>query len=564
MAFHNPVHVALFDENDKIIMPVKVPISITHNLQSFDFNYTAVQVETYDSVMREVLKRWANKELIQYQISGRWGVETGDVNSIYAYDDGGSGEFTFYGRNHKSLMNDIVGFIDPRLDAVQRTYSMTHKTYEGSALKVIRDVMTDNLVNRIGVPMTFPSGNLGNNVKVDFRFDEIHQHLYTDGPDRGGAQLGENGNIIIDIHRDFKAHKYVLTAREPVHHDQLIEMKSGLIDRWQITADRGEANRVIVGGPREMADRVFGSTEAAGEAPEELTVVKAERDRINANIKSLAKTREKSKATARSTRNTEVRKIRATRDKAISKAKSDYAAAIAKADKAYKEAMAKAKTDSQKNSAKYTKESAYSSAKSSRSSAIESANRDYKEDLKEIENTLKTDLKTADLAYNTDVKTQKQLLTTLLKQWPYPNRRFPAEMYTENTSPEGVKSDKLNPSDPQEKLNTIAEIATELNKVAVTKRLENGPNTDMSGELVESDTFYLGGQLRLGDYVKIGIDREIEIGEQQIEKAIVTWSKEDGYKVQLTKPDNTETTEEEALKRILSALKDLSTKTGRR
>ena len=32
----------------------------------------------------------------------------------------------------------------------------------------------------------------------------------------------------------------------------------------------------------------------------------------------------------------------------------------------------------------------------------------------------------------------------------------------------------------------------------------------------------------------------------------------------MNKPDNTETTDEETLKRILAALKDLSTKTGRR
>lgn len=57
MAFHNPVTVELFDENDDIIVPVTMPISITNNLQAFDFNYIAVQVETYDSVMREVLNR---------------------------------------------------------------------------------------------------------------------------------------------------------------------------------------------------------------------------------------------------------------------------------------------------------------------------------------------------------------------------------------------------------------------------------------------------------------------------------------------------------------------------
>lgn len=564
MAFDNPVIVELFDENDDIIMPVTVPISITNNLQAFDFDYVAVQVETYDVVMREVLRRWSNKELIQYRISGRFGTDTGDLNSIYAYDDGGSGEFTFYGRSHKAIMNDVIGFIDPSIDAVQRTYAATHKSYTGSALKVVRDVLTDNVVNRLEIPMTFPSGNLGNTVTVDFRFDEIHAHLYTDTEDRGGAMLGENGNIIFNITRDFANHRYVLTAREPVHHDRVLEMRSGHIERWQITMDRGEANRVVVGGPREEANRVFGSTEADGSAPKNQTVAKDERALIESRIRGLATTRDQAKKTLRSASNTRKRALRNTLSKALATAQNAYNVAMRKAKTDYDAAMKAAKNDSDRSSAKYSRESDERSAKSTLNSAKSAAQKTYKDDLAAENKTLTTDLRTADMAYKTNVATQKQLLTTLLKQWPYANRRFPAEMYTESTSPEGIKSEDLNPDDPQEALQTIPAIAAALNKVAVAKKLENGPKTDTSGELVESDDFYLGDALALGDYVKIGIDETIEIGEQQIEKVIISWSREDGYKVQLTKPDQTETTEEETLKRIIAALKDLSTKTGRR
>ena len=563
MAFDNPVTVELFDENDDIIMPVTAPISIVNNIQAHDFDYIAVQVETYDSIMREVLKRWTNKELMQYRISGRFGVQTGDLNSVYAYD-AESGEFSFYGRSHKEIFHNVLGFIDPALNAVQRTYTKTHADYKGSALKVVRDVMTDNLVKRIGVPMDFPSGNLGNQIDVDFRFDEIYKHLWEDGEDRGGAKLAENGNIIFDIYRDFAKHKFVMTAREPVHHEQAIVVRSGLIERWQMTSDRGEANRVVVGGPREMADRVFGSTEADGEAPKVNTIAKAERDRINANITALGKARDAEKNKIRKDSSAAVKKLQAAKRKAENAAKKKYSSDLNKAKKKYDAAMKKAKTQAQKDSAKYSYDSDKRSAKSTRDSAISSAARDYKEDLK-AENTQKaTDLKTADKQYNMDVATQKQLLTTLLKEWPYPNRRFPAEMYTEDTSPEGVKSEKLNPSDPQEAIASIPEIAKALNKTAVTKRTENGPNVTVSGQLLESDTFYLGGTIQPGDYVMIGVDEELLLGEQEIEKAIIAWTKDEGYKVQLSKPDDTETTEEETLKRITSALKDLSTKTGRR
>lgn len=564
MAFYNPVTVELFDEDDEIIMPVTMPISIVNNIQSYDFDYVSIQVETFDMVAQEVMRRWSNKELIQYRISGRFGSHTGDLNSVYAYDENGSGEFSFYGRSHKSIMNNVLGFIDPSLDAVQRTYAATHKTYTGSALKVMRDVLTDNAVNRLGLAMKFPTGDLGEQVKIDFRFDEIHKHFYIDGPDKGGAQLAEKGNIIFEINRDFVNHRYVLTAREPVHHENAVEVRSGRIERWQITADRGEANRIVVGGPREAEKRIFGSTEGGVEAPKSQTVAKNERKLIENRIDDLADVRESTKRSERKASTTRKRALVNVKEKAYSAAQTVYNKAVRDAEAAYKTAMAKAKDDSARNSAKYTRQSALSSAKSTREYARKRAWDDYKEDLKAENTTLSTNLRTADLAYKTDVATQKQLLTTLLKQWPYANRRFPAEMFTEDTSPEGIESDKLNPTDPQEQLNTIEEIAVELNKVAVTKREENGPTTDVSGTLIETDQYYLGEHLAPGDYVKIGIDEGIEIGEQQIEKVIISWSKADGYKVQLTKPDNTETTDEETLKRILAALQELSTKTRRR
>src|SRR5690606_8508257 len=148
------------------------------------------------------------------------------------------------------------------------------------------------------------------------------------------------------------------------HHEQIIEIQSGLLERWQITADRGEANRVVIGGPREAADRIFGSTEAAGEAPKSQTVAKSERAQIESNIAALGKTRDQAKKAARTARATANKTARTARDKALAKARTAYDAAIKKAEDAYKAAMRKAKTDSEKNSAKYTRESAISSAKS--------------------------------------------------------------------------------------------------------------------------------------------------------------------------------------------------------
>lgn len=421
MAFDSPVHVELFDKDDRIIMPVTRPISVTLNLEAHDFNYVAVQVETHDEIMREVLERWGRKELIQYRIRGRFGVDTGDLNSVYAYDAGGSGEFSFYGRSHKEIMKTVIGFPDPSTNTVVtsqdypnrgRQYPKGYRDYEGKAAKVMADVLRENFVNRMGQKMRFDhTATDGNQVKIRFRFDEIHQHFYENTHEKGGALLKEKGNVLFSITRDFEKHEYVFTSRAPKHHEQMIEVRSGMIERWQFTAERPEADRVIVGGPREALERL----EASVDKPPE-------------------------------------------------------------------------------------------------------------------------------------------------------HRRYKAEIFVEHTSPDIDEEDKAPYTDP-----TNAELQKEARATLVKmveyaegKLEENGAKAALSGQLVESPSLHLGGGLEIGDWVRIGVDHELPLGEQELEKAIVTWSREDGYKVTLTKPDDQETTDLAVLKDVMKALRELATRDRRK
>lgn len=422
MAFHDPVFVELFDKDDEIIAPVMRPISIVQNIEAHDFNYIAVQVELHDEVMRDVLARWARGELIQYRVSGRWGFDTGDVNSVYAYDEGGSGEFSFYGRSHKEIMKHVIGFGDPSTNTVEtaessqqmrgRQYSRGYRDYTGKAAQVMADVLRDNFVSRMGQKMRFDHDpSHGSDVHIRFRFDEIHQHFYENTREKGGALLRENGNVIFNIHRDFEKHEYVLTSREPVRHDQMIEVRSGMIERWQFTSERAEADRVIVGGPREATDRLEAS--------------------------------------------------------------------VSRAPK---------------------------------------------------------------------------------------NRRYVAEAFVEHTSPDLDESDRVQGENP-----SVAELNREARasllkmiEYAEGKLEENGPKAGVTGQIVESESFHLGGGLEPGDWVRIGVDSKLPLGEQELEKAVVTWSREDGYKVTLTKPDGQETTELSVLRDVMKALRELATRDRRK
>lgn len=427
MALDNPIYVTLFDKDDEIIVPVTRAISVTYNLEAHDFNYVGVQVETYDEVMRKVLSRWGEGELIQYKIEGRFGADTGDLNSIYAYDQQGSGEFSFYGRSHKEIIKNLVGFPDPSTNVVKsyedpntasRQYGKGYKTYTGKAGQVMFDVIKDNLQTRLGVAIV-SSGSLavGNDVTIKFRFDEIHKHFYADTKDKGGALLEENGNVIYDITRDFAKHRYVFTAREPAVLEQSIEVTSGLIERWQFTSDRGEVDRAIVGGPGEAKKRM-----------------------------ELEKTRE----------------------------------------------------------------------------VIQ-------------------------------------------------HRRFPAESFVENTTPDIDEEDKApympdkptednpGPTLAEQKKERAAQLVAML-EYAEGKLEEHDRKSAITGQILESDHFYLGKSFHLGDYVKIGVDKDLPLGTQQIEKVIVTWTVADGYKVQLTKPNEAESSEMEVLKKVVAAVKELATR----
>lgn len=256
MAFHNPITVDIFGGDDKILGPIMNPISVTYNLEAFSFNYLAVQVDTDDRFGNEVYQRFINGEHLQYRVSGRFGVDTGDINSVYKYRDGKQGELSLYGRSHKELLFTTLGFPSSSHD-VPQGQATTHKRYSGSELAIIRGVLEDNLKYRLGVPMRSQSGNLGRNFVVDFRFDEIGAHLYEDSKDRGGLLLKENGDIIVDIIRDFDKREYVLSARLQEHHVQPLTDKGGNVSRYQATFDRGEASRLVIGGPGEMLDRLF-------------------------------------------------------------------------------------------------------------------------------------------------------------------------------------------------------------------------------------------------------------------------------------------------------------------
>lgn len=476
----NPIKVEIFDAQDEIIAPVTREISVTYNLDAFSFGYLAVQLETTDPLGLDLYRRFLSGELLQYRVTGRFGMYTGDITSVYKYGEAGTGEVSLYGRCHKELLFQVLGFPDPSRD-VPQDQRQTHKAYVGSELTVMRQVLADNLRDRLGVPIRFPSGSMGAQIEVDFRFDQIYRHLYEDSEDRGGVLLKENGELVFEIHRDFDNHEYVLSAREQVHHEQPITVDGGLVSRYQGTVDRGEAKRVIVGGPGEMLDRL-------------VVDIPYPEDEWEAGAG--AQTR---------THSDILRDYERTMDGRIEKAREDNEgqAAVLALEKEKEEGLA-------------TRRSTYRAAVGSAS-----ANRPTP---------------------------------------PAPRRRFPAEVFYEDTSPEVDK--RRYPSDDNPALEDLIEAM----RASGAKKLEEASEqAGMQFVITETDQFYLGegGAFQIGDWVRIGVDG-VDLGEIRLEKAVASYTREEGYVLKISDTEIDDTTERKQVDRIIKVLRELVTASRRR
>ena len=479
MAFHNPMTVEIFDGNDQIVGPVTRPISITYNLDAFRFNYLAVQMETTDPFGNEVYQRFLDGEHLFYRITGRFGVDTGDINSVYKYRQDGAGELSLYGRCHKEIMFTTLGFPSPGVD-VPGSQNATHRTYSGSELEIIRAVLRENVRDRLGVPIRFQTGDLGKNFEVDFRFDEIAAHLYDDSEDRGGLLLEENGTIIVDIKRDFDKHEYVLTARLQEHHEQPLSDVGGNISRYQATFDRGEASRVIVGGPGEMLDRLFAD---------------------------------------------------------LPYPKTQYNSGAGQFTRGISDALRNGKKDHE--------------------AAIETA-RDLNKSQKEIQEAEKAwTLREANL--RRDLRQGLEMHSLNKPAVPHPRRGHIAETFYENTSPDVTKQRFKNDEEP-----SVEDLINAMREAGTKKLEEMGPKGGISFTLNETDQVYLGpdGAFQMGDWVRLEADGT-DFGEIQLTKAVASFTREDGYSLELSDTELTESAEAAQVDRIIKAMRDLTNRTRR-
>lgn len=68
----------------------------------------------------------------------------------------------------------------------------------------------------------------------------------------------------------------------------------------------------------------------------------------------------------------------------------------------------------------------------------------------------------------------------------------------------------------------------------------------------------------MGDWVRIEVGDGVDLGEIQLKKGLVSFTREEGYQVQLSDTEIVETPEQEQVDRVVRALRELMTSTRRR
>ena len=142
---------------------------------------------------------------------------------------------------------------------------------------------------------------------------------------------------------------------------------------------------------------------------------------------------------------------------------------------------------------------------------------------------------------------------------PHPRRGHIAETFYENTSPDVTKKRFKNDEDP-----SVEDLINAMREAGTKKLEEMGPKGGVSFTLNETDQVYLGpdGAFQIGDWVRLEADGT-DFGEIQLTKAVASFTRENGYSLELSDTELTESAEAAQVDRIIKAMRDLTNRTRR-
>lgn len=176
---------------------------------------------------------------------------SGPVRSASGEGPEGQSTVTVTVEDDLRLLWRVLGWQVPGSPITNQT-AAEYKTYTGNAETILKNAVTDNAVNRLGLPVTVaPNLGRGNTIAggVKFRMHPLAERLFPAVEQAGlGVRCYQSGlGLVVDVY-------------QPQTYPKILSEASGTVRSWSWAKDGPTATSVVGGGGYEARDRIFAST----------------------------------------------------------------------------------------------------------------------------------------------------------------------------------------------------------------------------------------------------------------------------------------------------------------
>jgi hypothetical protein len=239
----SPFRIEVYDKNFNFKGFVGDPISVVATPRYNQISTAVITVESDHLRIADLLADGA-RVVIRHRdsvlMSGKIHLRKADGPLV-------KGEIEIHVKDDFRLLHQTLGWPVPASPITNQTAS-EFCTYFGSAETVLKTAVIDNMINRLGLPVTSAPNQVRGaaGVSVSFRFHSLYDKLFPAIEQAGlGVTFKQTGaTIVCDV------------FTPPVFARPLTE-KSGVITTWAWSSDDAQATRVVGGGDGETTARMF-------------------------------------------------------------------------------------------------------------------------------------------------------------------------------------------------------------------------------------------------------------------------------------------------------------------
>lgn len=244
MTEENPFIIKIYDKNLNFKAFIGDPISLVVTPRFNQTGTAAMEVEADHKAAEHLLATGARAVIFlrgQFLMSGkihRRKAEGPTIDSV----------LTLYIKDDFRLLHQILGYPVPGQPITNQGGS-EYATYTGNSESIVKNVVTDNMVSRLGMDVTVATNqNRGATIAdgVKFRFHPLYEQLFPAIEQAGiGVTFQQSGSsIVCDVYA-------------PPVFDRVLDEASGVVASWSWEDQDPEATHVVAGGQGEGTARMF-------------------------------------------------------------------------------------------------------------------------------------------------------------------------------------------------------------------------------------------------------------------------------------------------------------------